>query len=79
MEVKGRDGLVDIPLDEWRKIMAQAAGKSLSITVSVWDKDEPQGVEFKPFDIHVSEDEIDGWVAYRLIEPSYEGWRQMGL
>ena len=79
LEVKGRDGLVDIPLDEWRKLMAQAAGKSLSITVSVWDKDEPQGVEFKPFDIHVSEDEIDGWVAYRLIEPSYEGWRQMGL
>lgn len=79
LEVKGRKGLIDFPLEEWHALLAKSAGKSLNVTVSIWTKDEPQGIEFKPFEIHVSPDQIDPWIAYRLIEPSYEGWRQMGL
>lgn len=77
--VKGRRGLVDIPLEQWQELLSESAGRSLSVTVSVWNDDNPQGVEYKPFEINVSKDEIDSWIAYRLIEPSYEGWRQMGI
>ena len=77
--VKGRRGLVDIPVEEWQKLLAECKGKSLSIAVQAWGESEPQGVGYEPFEIAVSADEIDPWIAYRLIEPSYEGWQQMGL
>ena len=79
LEVKGRRGLVDIPLEEWRELLSEAKGKSLSISVQAWGEGEPQGVGYEPFEIAVSADEIDPWIAYRLIEPSYDGWRQMGI
>ena len=79
LEVKGRRGLVDIPLKEWRELLSEAKGKSLSVSVRAWGEGEPQGVGYKPFEIVVSADEIDPWIAYRLIEPSYEGWQQMGI
>lgn len=45
----------------------------------MWSEGEPEGVEYAPFTITVSRDAIDGWVAYRLMEPGYEGWSQMGI
>lgn len=40
--------------------------------------DEKQ-VQYKPFPVYISDDEIDPYVAYRLIEPGYESWFDMGI
>ena len=77
--VCGSEGVVDIPADEWHKITALAAGKQIDVEVSVWNDDNPDGIKYKPFAINVSKDEIDPWIAYRLIEPGYESWRYMGI
>lgn len=79
LKVEGRRGMVDIPVDEWRGLMAEAAGDSVRVTVSAWDALNPEGVEYSPFSFYVSRDSVDGWLAYRLIEPGYEGWMQMGI
>lgn len=34
---------------------------------------------YAEFPIYRSKDEIDPYIAYRLIEPGYEGWHDMGL
>ena len=65
--VCGSEGVVDIPADEWHKITALAAGKQIDVEVSVWNDDNPDGIKYKPFAINVSKDEIDPWIAYRLI------------
>ncbi len=54
-------------------------GASLSVTLSVWNKEHPDGVTYKPFPIYVTQDEIDPWIAYRLLPPGYEGWNRMGI
>lgn len=77
--VAGNDGVVDIPEDEWHGMTAKAAGKTLSVEVSVWDDKYPDGMRYKPFEIKVANEEIDPWIAYRLIEPGYESWRYMGI
>ena len=77
--VCGSEGVVDIPLEEWSDMTTKAAGKSLSVEVSVWNEEKPEGVRYKSFDIFVSKDTIDPYIAYRLIEPGYEAWRQMGI
>lgn len=34
---------------------------------------------YREFPVYVSEDPIDPYIAYRLIEPGYESWHNMGL
>lgn len=77
--VSGSEGVVDIPIDEWRNMTEKAAGKTLSVEVSAWNKEKPNGVRYKAFDLSISNDTIDPYIAYRLIEPGYEAWRQMGI
>ena len=54
-------------------------GDTLWTTVSAWKRGERQGLRFAPFPIYISHDPIDPYIAYRLIEPGYESWRNMGL
>lgn len=64
---------------KWHRWLSDNKGKKLSITVSVWSHEHPAGIAYKPFSINISPNPIDGWIAYRLIEPGYELWHQMGI
>lgn len=77
--VCGSEGVVDIPVDEWKDMTAKAAGRKIDVEVSVWNDSNPDGITYKPFTINVAKDSIDPWIAYRLIEPGYEAWRQIGI
>ncbi|MBO4964176.1 MAG: hypothetical protein J6C65_04465, partial [Prevotella sp.] len=77
--VCGSEGVVDIPTDEWKDMTAKAAGRKIDVEVSVWNDSNSDGVTYKPFTINVTKDSIDPWIAYRLIEPGYEAWRQIGI
>lgn len=80
LEVVANSGeVVDIPAGKWRKMLQQTVGKTLDITVSVWDDRYPDGVKYNPFSVYISADSIDAYVAYRLIEPGYESWQDMGI
>ena len=54
-------------------------GDTLYFTVQAWEKGSRKGVRYAPFPVYVSHDHIDPFLAYRLIEPGYESWREMGL
>lgn len=78
-ETIGKEGVISIPEKEWKQVLEAAMGSSVSVTVSVWNQASPDGIRYSPFQIYVAEDEIDPYVAYRLIEPGYRSWRQVGL
>lgn len=72
-----RDGLVAIKPKAWRKLAEAAAGASIQVRLSVREKGNWR--ESAPIEIYVSEDRIDPVVAYRLIEPGYEVWNNLGI
>ena len=76
---EGRKGAIDIPLKKWRALLDAAVGGEVEARVSAWSASEPDGVRYAPFRIRISPDPIDERVVYRLIEPGYEGWSQMGI
>lgn len=47
--------------------------------VTAWEKDSDTAVRYEAFPIYISHDQIDPCIAYRLIEPGYENWHDMGL
>ena len=77
--VRGKEETIGIPQKKWKEILASAKGKSISVEVSVWNDEHPDGLRYKPFEIYIACEETDPWIAYRLIEPGYVGWRQLGI
>ena len=74
--IKG-DDKIDIPLKKWESMLQGFKGKCLNVIVftkkaDVWSK-------YLPFDILIAKDEIDPYIAYRLIEPGYELGLRLGL
>ena len=75
--LKANKGKFSIPISSWRKLLNEATGSSISVTVEA--KMEGQWVSYQPFRIYVAEEPIDPWLAYRLIDPGYEVWNEMGI
>ena len=83
LDVSGTDH-IEMPVKVWRELTKGTPqkgeqGGGLSVTVSVWNQEHPDGVTYKPFTINIAQDEIDPWIAYRLLSPGYEGWNHMGI
>ena len=72
-----RDGKFDIDSAEWRRILSDAKGRTLA--VAVYAHRSAGWVRYRPFTIQVAEEDIDPFLSYRLIEPGYELYRQLGL
>ena len=70
-------GIVQIPLNTWKRLTDNASGDAIKVSVAVRGENGWKG--YKPFEIFVSEDRVDPYLAYRLIEPAQEIWNHMGL
>lgn len=76
-QIKGRKGLFSFPTRYWRKLMAENAGASISLTVAV--RQDSKWLAFNPFTINVSSDKIDPFLSFRLIPPGYQAWKRLGI
>jgi len=68
---------INIPAAAWRNLLAEAAGSSIQLWVCA--KRNAKWYAYAPFNIFVATDSIDSHLAYRLIDPGYEMWDQMGI
>ena len=68
---------VQIPETEWHDMLNASKGKSMK--VEVWGQKKGEWLSFSPFEIKVTEDPIDEYLSYRLIEPSYVAWTYMEI
>ena len=75
--VKEKNSQFSPPAKAWRRLLAAASGRE----VSVWVCFEKQGkwFSFEPFLLHVAPEDIDAGLVYRRIAPGYELWHQMGI
>lgn len=75
VEVSADEQDICIGESEWHNMLASAH----RIDVQVIVKRNGEYCGYKPFSIYVSADNIDPYIAYRLIEPGYEKWYKMGI
>ena len=62
---------------QWNDLLEAAVGKELE--VKVYEKVDGNWQMYLPFHWTVSSDAMDPYLVYRLIEPGYETWNQMGI
>lgn len=73
----GKANKVQIDEDEWHEMLASAKGKSL--TVTIYTKNNGKWSAYKPFPIHVAEEEIDPYVSYRVLPPTFVGFDELSI
>ncbi len=77
VRIAARSGLFSFRKSVWRRMMKENAGDSICLSVQI--EREGKWLEYRPFSIAVSSDEIDPWLSYRLIPPGYQAWKRVGI
>ncbi len=73
----GEDGKLMFDETEWHDLLESHKGSDLKVTI--YAKNEGTWYSYPTYSISVAEEPIDQYLSYRLIEPSYELYRQLGL
>ena len=72
--IKGTE--VEWRLGAWKAFLSKAAGQTISVKAEA----EVGGTALSDqWSIFVSEDGMDGWLTYRLIEPSYQMYNEVSI
>lgn len=76
-QVRGNGRQIRISPSDWKKLLEKAKGDTVNVTVArkkagIWEA-------YLPIKIQVAEETIDPYLVYRLIEPGYELWSEMGI
>ncbi|MBP3519012.1 MAG: PD40 domain-containing protein [Parabacteroides sp.] len=75
--VYASNGSFAIPEADWKTLLETAKGKQMEVTILTEEKGKWNA--YLPFHIRVSKDPIDPYIAYRLIDPGYQLWNEMGI
>lgn len=75
--VYGDGTKIIIPENDWKNMTAEAKGKS--IKVDVYTRNGGSWTKFKSFSLNVAADEIDPYISYRLIPPSYVAYEKLTI
>ncbi len=62
---------------QWRRLLT--SNKGHDIDVSIFAKRAGKWLRYRPYKITVAEENVDAFLTYRLIEPGYELYRQLGI
>lgn len=73
----GDGNSIQIDEAEWGEL--RDAAKGGSIKVEVFAKVDGAWKAYAPFSINVAEDEIDPYISYRLIQPSYVAYEKLSI
>lgn len=73
----GKKANILIDEDEWHELLSEAKGKD--IKVEVFAQKDGKWTAFQPFNITVAEEEIDRYISYRLIFPSYVAYEVLSI
>lgn len=74
--VKEKGGFFSIPENRWAELLKTAKGGEIEVTIYANDNG---WVQYPVFKQYISEDLMDPYIAYRLIDPEYEMWNRMGI
>lgn len=69
---------IQIPIKKWKNLLESAFSRNTPVRVEIARQMPDKWYKYQSFYLYVEED-IDPYIAYRLIPPGYESWDQMGI
>ena len=78
IKLKSYDGVIGFPEKSWRKLTSETRNNKIVIKVYA-SKGNKEFIQYNPFYMHVANDEVDPYLAYRLIHPGYYNWSNIRI
>ncbi|MBN1782386.1 PD40 domain-containing protein [bacterium] len=78
MVISAGDGRICFPVSPWKRLLNGNRGRAIYIDIYA-EYEKNRWRRFEPVSIRIAPDSIDTFLAYRLIEPQYKYYHQMGL
>lgn len=75
--VNSGDGIISVSASKWEKLMKEAKGQNF--TIDIFLKKAGAWIQYNSINNKISDDLIDNYLVYRLIEPGFETWNKMGI
>lgn len=75
--VRSTKGIIQFPIKSWQRLLEANLGESLTIDIFV--KQDGVWKEFRSIKNHIARETIDPVLVYRLINPAFKYWNQMGI
>ncbi|OGC08367.1 hypothetical protein A2V82_02020 [candidate division KSB1 bacterium RBG_16_48_16] len=76
--LKSKKNKVIIPIRKWKKLLSSNRGNEFFMDIYVKDS-AGEWKKFRTIANRIAKEKIDSHVAYRLINPAYVLWRDMGI
>jgi hypothetical protein len=78
IKVFGRGNKVKIPLKSWKKLLKENQGKDITFDIFT-QNDQKFWKKYKSIYNKVAKEKIDPYIAYRLIDPGFILWGDLGI
>ena len=78
LKVFSRTGKIKIPLRPWRSLLSSNKGGELFFDVYVMDEGRTWS-RYETITNRIAKENIDAYIAYRLIKPIYNTWLDVGI
>ncbi|MDR2039249.1 MAG: hypothetical protein LBQ60_15105 [Bacteroidales bacterium] len=72
-----RRNKVMIPQRKWKRLLNNHKGENL--TIRLFSEKNKKWLKYQDMTILIAAEPVDPYIAYRLIEPGYEFWGEMGI
>ncbi len=76
--VNSHDGAVKIPMKKWKSFLSANRGKDFDIEIYI-KKGNDTWLEYQPITNTITREDIDPYLAYRIIDPGFKYWNEMGI
>lgn len=75
--VKSSDGLINFPLNKWKKLLWDSEGGKIELQITACYKDRIE--KYKSFSFYIAPEQTDPFICYRLLYPGYEANVQLKI
>ena len=75
VRIRSCNGLISFGKGQWKKLI----GEGGELDIQIYEKREGRWLAYQKFNMHVADDPVDPYLAYRLITPGYSLWREMSI
>ena len=75
VRIRSCNGLISFGKGQWKKLI----GEGGELDIQIYEKREGHWLAYQKFNMHVADDPVDPYLAYRLITPGYSLWREMSI
>ncbi len=77
IKIKSKNGKIIIPLQRWKTLLKRNKGEELIIEIALKQKDN--WVQYQKITNSISLVPIDSYLAYRLLPPALQLWKELGI